>query len=121
MWFAVDVTLTLCGQPESYWAGDRFSVLEANPIAMVILTQGPEVFVTLSLFWVLILIYVTLCVSHPMVPAIVVVVGSLHIIGGCTWLIRLEPWGWIYAIGYAFLTREGSSWCWRRSLGEPTK
>lgn len=46
-----DLSLTLAGQPEAYWAGDYAAAAEYNPIAYPLLAQHPAVFGGGALGW----------------------------------------------------------------------
>jgi hypothetical protein len=49
--FAIDVALTLGGQPDDYWAGAHHTAVEGNPLVFPILACGPWVFVALAIVW----------------------------------------------------------------------
>ena len=51
LFLALDVTLTLTGQPKEYWAGDFATAIEVNPAALPILAFHPGLFAGLAVCW----------------------------------------------------------------------
>jgi hypothetical protein len=47
-----DMALTLYGQPDAYWRGDRGAANELNPVAWQFLALDPLAFVVVGLLWV---------------------------------------------------------------------
>ncbi len=43
--YALDIVLTLIGQPSSYWAGQRHELIEQNPIGAWLLQIHPAAFI----------------------------------------------------------------------------
>ncbi|WP_020472606.1 hypothetical protein [Zavarzinella formosa] len=115
LFFAIDVILTLIGQPEEYWAGDYSTANEINPLAFLILTRSPWLFAGLSVVWGAILGVVVLWWRHPWTGWLAAGVAFAHVLGGGTWIIRAGPWGWGLAVIYLALASRFSRWCWRRS------
>jgi hypothetical protein len=110
----LDATLTLLGQPEAYWSGDRLAAREANPLGLWLLWLHPLGFaagVATSL-----LLYALLLTWSPpnLARVLAFAILFLHGVGASTWLLR---WG---AVGYllAVLLLLTASWllerCWQR-------
>jgi hypothetical protein len=118
MWlcFAVDVALTLAGQPHAYWDGAYSQAIEGNPLAHPILVCGPWVFAGLAAAWAVILGVLVVCWSHALPRWFAVGETVTHAIGGCTWLVGSGGWGWVVGIGYLAVAAEVSWWCWRRVM-----
>jgi hypothetical protein len=112
--FVADVTLTLSGQPSSYWAGDYATAVEANPFAYPLLAFSPWLFATLAVFWMALLSGVILFWPHPASGWLAVVLTVLHAAGGSSWLVQLGWWGIVAAIAYLALAAHVTGWCWRR-------
>ena len=112
--FALDVTFTLSGQPDSYWAGDRRSANEANPIAHELLIVDPLLFVGLALAWTALLGAVIVRWTHRLSTALAALVAVAHALGGGSWLLRSGDWGIALAGGYLVLASQFCFWCWRK-------
>ena len=112
--FALDVAFTLIGQPESYWAGDRTTANEANPVAHPLLVAGPWLFGGLAAAWAAILAAVIVLWAHRMSTALAMVVAFAHALGGSSWLLRSGDWGLAFAGGYLVLASQFCFWCWRK-------
>lgn len=115
LWFAADVTLTLAGQPARYRAGDHAAAVEANPLALAVLALGPGVFTAAALGWAALLGVLAVCWSHPLTGWLAAVAAALHVLGGCSWLVRHGVLGWALAVAYIVVASEVSWFCWRRA------
>jgi len=92
-----DLVATLLGQTDEYWAGDYQTVLEANPVARVLLETHPA---TLILAFVPYLAVIAVLVGQLRVDlarslALAFTLG--HTFGASTWLLRL-PGGILYCV-----------------------
>jgi hypothetical protein len=85
---ALDVALTLMGQPSPYWQGDYSSALESNPLAWLFLWAGPEVFAAGILAYWLLFVAVVLKAQKPFVMLASFAATLGHSIGAATWLWR---------------------------------
>lgn len=113
--FGADLALTLGGQPDCYWNGDRTSAVEANPVAHLLLSFDPLLFVAIATLWPAIVS--TLVFWLPIASAgwLSALASVLHVIGAATWLTRFSSYGWLVAIAFLAIAAEFSWWCWRRS------
>jgi hypothetical protein len=118
---AIDVTLTLAGQPDEYWRGDFGTAMESNPLAHPVLARGPLPFVLLAVAWALVLGISVALIPIRLAPWIAVVSTMGHAVGASTWLVHLGNWGWLLAVLYLFAASEFSWWCWQRSIWLPKK
>jgi hypothetical protein len=118
LFLAVDVSLTLSGQSDSYWAGDHSLAVEGNPLARPFLEAGPGVFVAWAAAWAVLVSLAVLGWRHRISTAIAIFVTFGHAIGGSTWLARSGGWSWLLAIAYIVVAAEFARWCWRRSRTE---
>ena len=94
---SIDFILTLLGQAGEYWAGDYQAVLEANPVARVLLETHPAALI-LAFVPYLATIAVLICrlrVDLARSMALLVTLG--HSFGTSTWLLRL-PGGILYCV-----------------------
>jgi hypothetical protein len=112
--FVADVTLTLTGQPSSYWTGNYSTALEANPIAYPLLTLSPWLFATLAVFWMAFLSCVILFWQHPISGWLAVGLTVAHAVGGSSWMMQCGWWGIVAASVYLLVAAQVSGWCWRR-------
>jgi hypothetical protein len=112
---SVDVSLTLGGQSEEYWAGDYAAAAEANPFAHPLVAAGPWVFGLLAGGWAILLCILVLATSSRIIAWFLIALTVAHAIGASTWLARHGVWGWLVAIAYIFVVSEISWWCWRRA------
>jgi hypothetical protein len=94
----LDATLTLIGQPEAYWTGDRLAAREANPLGLWLLHLDPLAFV--AGVGVALGVYALLLVRAPVNLARVIafVILFLHAVGAATWLVRLGVSGYVLAV-----------------------
>jgi|GEM_PF-1670436 len=112
--FPLDVTFTLIGQPESYWAGDRLTANEANPLAHELLAVHPALFIGSALAWTAILFAVIVRWTRRLSTALAMLVAVAHALGGSSWLLRSGEWGIALAGGYLVLASQFCFWCWRK-------
>jgi hypothetical protein len=83
---SLDFGLTLYGQPDAYWAGDRASVNEMSPSFAHFLSLHPVVFLAAATLWIA--VFSALILLLPEWPALVVVVAIVigHMAGAASWL-----------------------------------
>lgn len=90
----IDFAITLSYQPAEYWDGDRTALVEANPIARLVLTIHPLLIIPAMIAWYVLmfpLIFKTparfgLRVITAHIAACLVVISG--------WLIRMHDHGW---------------------------
>jgi len=90
---AADVALTLHGQPNDYWLGDRSVIVEANPLARSILQFGPWAFAGFAVAWLLPNAIVLAVWRHRAAEWLVLFVALCHTVAAASWLFRSDPWG----------------------------
>jgi hypothetical protein len=112
--FLIDILFTLAGQSTAYWNGEYETAVEANPLARIILLQGPECFGILAILWGLIQVVIILAWRHVLAVWFAIVLTIAHALGSCSWLFRYES-GWLYAIGYLVVVSELVKGCWRKA------
>jgi hypothetical protein len=93
----LDAGLTLFGQPDDYWSGDRLSAAEANPLGLWLLLWHPLAFV--AGVAASILLYLVLLSTTPanLARGFAFVVVFLHALGASTWLVRWGVPGYLLA------------------------
>src|SRR3954447_24772294 len=95
---ALDVGMTLQGQPPEYWAGEYALARELNPLAAVFLRYHPAAFALLAVAWA-----GTFCLAIRLLPrglAFVTAFGLTfgHSLGAGSWLLPHGPPGWALAV-----------------------
>ncbi len=112
--YSADVTITLVGQPSTYWAGDRESAIEANPVGAILLHMGPWHFTIAAIVWAATFALILWFWRHWLANAMAYAIALGHAVGAASWFVRLGPWGTALAIGYV----AGAAWfirrCWAR-------
>lgn len=78
--FLCDASVTLAGQPSSYWQGNRQNVTEVFPLFAWALTHGPSVFVVICLLWIAVF-----CMLIVSVPSLIAEILALALVNGHTW------------------------------------
>jgi hypothetical protein len=122
---ALDLGLTLPGQPGAYWDGDRAAAVERNPLAAVFLRHHPASFVVSVLAWAgaFTLALSLLPLRLALVTAFAVALG--HAVGGASWMIAFfGSAGWLGAVGLLWRAERLARSCWRhasRAGGEAAK
>ena len=112
--FGVDAILTLQGQSSDYWAGHFDEANEFNPLAHVLLTINPWLFLGLAILWGVSLGLIVMIWKHRGAEWLAMGIAFVHTIGGCTWMIRHGIWGWAVTLVYMGLIAEIASVCWSR-------
>ena len=84
----LDGTLTLTGQPDSYFDGDFATAEELNPIGYLALSTSPWLFGFGLLVWIFVFCSVLFFCRELMSTRISLVITALHILGAATWLLR---------------------------------
>ncbi len=94
----LDATLTLAGQPEAYWSGDRLMAMEANPLARVLLHLDPFAFVA-GVAAALVL-YTALLSLLPdnLARVLAFVIVFAHTIAAGSWLLHWGAMGYLSAV-----------------------
>jgi hypothetical protein len=107
--FAADVTATLLGQPPEYWAGDRGSVIEGNPVARELLVVNPWLAVAAGVVYAF---GFTLVVRYWRYGHLVaLLLTASHTFGASCWLIRLGWPGWVGVVVLFFVMERVWAWC----------
>jgi hypothetical protein len=84
---ALDMGLTLFGQPEAYWAGDYSAVREQSPSFAHYLSIHPAVFCAAAALWIIIFSLLILLLPEMLALLLSVAVTIGHMAGAATWLI----------------------------------
>jgi hypothetical protein len=84
---ALDGSLTLYGQPETYWAGDYAAFLEGSPSFAHYLSIHPMVAVGAFALWVAIFSALILLLPEKLALILAVAVTVGHMAGAATWLL----------------------------------
>lgn len=104
---SLDLSLTLAGQSNEYWAGDRDIVLEANPLAAQLLAISPLAMIFAAMAWIAIVALLMSRLPDRYSRRIAWIVTAAHWIGASTWLIQYRfgaAWVivlWCLVIGFA--------------------
>ncbi len=113
---ALDVALTLRGQPPEYWRGQYDTARELNPPACWALRQHPALFAALGLLWLGTVCALVLRLPRRLARALALLTVCGHTCGAASWLAVGDggAHGWVLAallfvLAYALLT-----WSWRR-------
>ena len=113
----LDAGLTLAGQSDAYWAGDRLAFREANPVAAWLLRTHPAAFavgaVLLALGYVVLVEWLPLRLARPAASLTLL----LHALGASTWLIRYGPQGIVAAAALLAAASWLLRWLWRDRRG----
>jgi hypothetical protein len=96
---ALDNTVTLCGQPEEYWAGDYSQINESAPFNRMLFAIHPAAFVAWSAAWAGILIALILLLPESLAVVMSIAVVFGHTAGAYTWLGRGFTMGWFQTAG----------------------
>jgi hypothetical protein len=118
--FTADVGLTLAGQPAGYWAGDHDRLLEANPIAYVLLGVHPGLFAGAALAWMAAFSACVLCGPRRLARGIAYALAIGHGIGSSSWIIRHGSFGWMVAVVFLVFAARLAGICWERADAEPS-
>lgn len=94
-----DLTVTLLFQPESYWEGDRSTVVEGNPIARWALSIHPLCLIPGFLGWYAVVFPLIFKSPAWMGLRVHVFLVLGHLVMICGWLVRYGEFGTGWAIG----------------------
>ena len=98
----VDFSVTLAFQPESYWEGNRETVLEANPIARWVLLAHPVLIIPAMVAW-FVLMFPLVFRTPAKIGLRVIALHLLgHLIAISGWLIRMREDG-VWWVGFLIL------------------
>ncbi len=114
--FAGDISMTLAGQPATYWAGDYSTAAEYNPIVFPLLARHPALFVAGALLWLGLAAALVLLWRHSLTVWLAMAIALGSALGASTWLARHGAGGWILAVVYLSAAAIISRACWRRAL-----
>jgi hypothetical protein len=115
--YALDVTLTLAGQPAAYWRGDYGAVQEANPLARWLLECSPSAFAGAALGWAVAFTLLLSCWRSRLAVLAALALTLFHAIGAATWLWPRGAAGKFGAVLVLVLARWLWALCWRRGNG----
>jgi hypothetical protein len=111
----LDATLTLLGQGEAYWSGDRLAAREANPLGLWLLHLNPVAFVggaAISLaLYALLLTWLPANLARVAAFAIL----FLHAVGAATWLLRWGIAGYLMAVLLLLAGSRVLAHCWQQT------
>jgi hypothetical protein len=111
---ALDVGLTLAGQPPEYWQGHYAAAEELNPPACWVLQQHPLLFAAGGLLWVAVVSAALLLLPRGWARATALAVVFGHTVGAASWLALRGAGGWVLALLLFGLAYGLLSWSWRR-------
>jgi hypothetical protein len=111
---ALDVGLTLAGQPPEYWQGQYQTARELNPPARWALSQHPALFAAAGLLWAGAVSALVLRLPRGLARAAALGVVCGHTAGAASWLVAGGAAGCalaalLFALAYRLL-----GWSWRR-------
>ncbi|MFT6861910.1 MAG: hypothetical protein ACJAVK_000463 [Akkermansiaceae bacterium] len=106
----LDLAVTLYFQPESYWNGDRATVVEGNPIARFAFAIHPLLIIPGLLGWYALVIPLILKTPAWIGLRVHTFLVGGHLVAVAGWLIRYEEHGvifaavvWIIAVPFAWV------------------
>ncbi|HZY87263.1 MAG TPA: hypothetical protein VFE78_20680 [Gemmataceae bacterium] len=111
---ALDVSMTLCGQPPEYWQGQYHAALELNPPARWALHQHPLLFAAGGLLWLATVSALILFLPRAAARATALAVVCGHTVGATSWLVHGRVSGWVPALLLLALAYALLGWTWRR-------
>jgi hypothetical protein len=114
IFYLADVSLTLAGQPSTYWRGNYAAVQEINPLAHFLLAYHPLAFLLPAAAWAVVFCTLILRARETLATALSFLITLAHSVGAATWLPRLGNVG--YAFALALLLGAAHLWvlAWRR-------
>jgi hypothetical protein len=83
---SLDFGLTLYGQPDAYWAGDRTSVNEMSPSFARFLSLHPAIFLAGGALWIAIFSALILLLPEWLALTVCVAIVMGHMAGAASWL-----------------------------------
>jgi len=89
---ALDATLTMCGQPEGYWAGNYSQTTEGSPVFRQFFVLGPVAAIAGYAAWAGVLIGLILLLPEAFAVSLSLAVVLGHTAGADTWLGIGEGW-----------------------------
>ena len=112
--YVLDVTLTLIGQPEAYWAGNLDQAKEGNLFPRWMMHQHPWLFPLVALVWL-----PTFCTAILWLPArfakvIAFVLQVGHTLAAASWIVELVPGSYLVALPFMLLSLKLMNWTWDR-------
>ena len=110
---ALDVGLTLRGQPPEYWAGQYHTARELNPPACWALRQHPALFAAAGLLWLAAVCALVLLLPRWAARGLALAAVCGHSCGAASWLVAGGA-GWAQAILLLALAYALLGWTWRR-------
>ena len=111
---ALDVALTLAGQPPAYWQGRYDAAVELNPPACWALRQHPLLFAAGGLVWLGAVSAALLLLPRGAARAAALAVVFGHTVGAASWLALRGVGGWALALLLFGLAYGLLGWSWRR-------
>ena len=94
----VDASLTLYGQSDKYWEGDRSDVRELSPEPRRLLAVSPWLFAGVVIGWVAAIGFMLIVSGRFWATAIASTVVIAHVSGAATWLMWATPSGYQQSI-----------------------
>jgi hypothetical protein len=113
--FLGDVAVTLAGQPDAYWGGDRACAVEANPVARWLLLESPWLFLGVAALWAATFTILILRWRHPFAAVLAFLLTLFHAVGIATWVVGRGVVGVMAAIAILLAAERLFSWAWGRN------
>lgn len=107
-----DLTVTLSGQSAEYWNGDWSAVTEGNPIPHWLLSQHPLALCSGIAVWIVIFCAAILWLRLPVARVVAFAVMLGHATAASTWLLRMQPFGILYAIVLLLVLKQFDRFIW---------
>ena len=99
----VDASLTLYGQSDKYWSGDRSDVRELSPEPRRLLAISPWLFTGVVVGWIAAIGFMLVVSTRFWATAIASTVAIAHVSGAASWLMWATPSGYQQAIALKIL------------------
>jgi hypothetical protein len=115
---ALDAMLTMCGQPDGYWAGNYSQTTEGSPIFRQFFVLGPVAAIAGNAAWAGVLIGLILLLPEALAVSLSLTVVFGHTAGAYTWLGGGISAGWFQTahgmvLAAAVVLGVGLCWCLR--------
>ena len=109
-----DLTVTLGGQSDEYWSGNWAAVVEGNPVPHWLLTQHPLALCGGIAIWIGLFCTAIVRLSDKPARIVAFVVMLGHAAAASTWLLRMQPFGVLYAVCLLLVLKRFDGLIWRR-------
>lgn len=85
-----DVILTLVGQSSEYWAGNLSEAKELNPLFLLFLSKGPDIFLVATATYILILVVILFIIPLRISILTAFIFSIAHLIGVTGWILQIN-------------------------------